>query len=170
MRVSVPTPLRSRSQAARGRLRPDSGLTLIEMLVTLAIIALILSIAWPNLTTGIDGIRLRTSVDNIAVFFTEARNMSDRLQVPVQISVLPEDDQLHAATIDGAWRNVYALPNRIHILIPEEAGTVMLFPGAPTPGLRLLLEAEHGQQTGLRFNIFTGVAESWDPNAPASPI
>ena len=162
--------LRPRRESTCGRRRSDSGITLIELLVTLAIIALILSIAWPNLTTGIDGIRLRTSIDDVAVFFTEARNMSDRLQVPVQISVLPEDDRLHAVTIDGAWQNVYDLPDRIHILIPQVAGTVLLFPGTPTPGLRLLLEAEQGPQRGLRFNIFTGVAETWDPDAPASLI
>lgn len=158
------------SQRVRSTLRSDSGVTLVELLVGLAIIALILAIAWPNLTTGIDGIRLRTAVDNIAVFFTEARNMSDRLQTPVQITVLPEEDRLQAVTIDGAWRNVYDLPERIHILVPREPGAVILFPGTPTPGLRLLLGAEHGPQTGLRFNIFTGVAERWEPDEPVSAI
>ena len=152
------------SGSLRSGRRSDSGITLVELLVGLTIIAVILAIAWPNLTTGIDGIRLRTTVDNIAVFFTEARNVSDRLQTPVQITVLPEEDQLHAVTIDGDWRNVYELPDRIHIIVPRETGAVILFPGAPTPGLRLLLEAEHGPQTGLRFNIFTGVAEKWEPD------
>ena len=147
-----------------GRRLGESGITLIEMLVTLAIIALIVSIAYPSMTTGIDGIRLRTSVDNIATFFNEARNMSDRLQVPVQISVLSTEDRLHAVTIDGAWQNVYELPARVHILIPQENGTVVLFPGSPTPGLRLLLESERGGRTGLRFNIFTGIAEKWEPD------
>ncbi|MCY4585617.1 MAG: prepilin-type N-terminal cleavage/methylation domain-containing protein [Bryobacterales bacterium] len=150
--------------------RSDSGITLVELLVGLTIIAVILAIAWPNLTTGIDGIRLRTTVDNIAVFFTEARNVSDRLQTPVQITVLPKEDQLHAVTIDGDWRNVYELPDRIHIIVPRETGAVILFPGAPTPELRLLLEAEHGPQTGLRFNIFTGVAEKWEPDEPVPAI
>ena len=152
------------SRSLRSGRRTDSGITLVELLVALAIIAVILAIAWPNLTTGIDGIRLRTTVDNIAVFFTEARNVSDRLQTPVQITVLPEENQLHAVTIDGAWRNIYELPDRIHILVPREPGAVILYPGSPTPGLRLLLEAEHGPQTGLRFNIFTGVAEKWEPD------
>ena len=158
------------SRSLRSGRRTDSGITLVELLVGLTIIAVILAIAWPNLTTGIDGIRLRTTVDNIAVFFTEARNISDRLQTPVQITVLPEEDQLHAVTIDGAWRNIYELPDRIHILVPRELGTVILFPGSPTPGLRLLLEAEHGPKTGLRFNIFTGVAEKWEPDKPDSAI
>ena len=152
------------SRSLRSGRRTDSGITLVELLVGLTIIAVILAIAWPNLTTGIDGIRLRTTVDNIAVFFTEARNVSDRLQTPVQITVLPEENQLHAVTIDGAWRNIYELPDRIHILVPREPGAVILYPGSPTPGLRLLLEAEHGPQTGLRFNIFTGVAEKWEPD------
>lgn len=152
------------SCSLRSGRRTDSGITLVELLVALTIIAVILAIAWPNLTTGIDGIRLRTTVDNIAVFFTEARNVSDRLQTPVQITVLPEENQLHAVTIDGAWRNIYELPDRIHILVPREPGAVILYPGSPTPGLRLLLEAEHGPQTGLRFNIFTGVAEKWEPD------
>lgn len=158
------------SRGLRSRRRSDSGITLVELLIGLTIIALILAIAWPNVTSGIDGIRLRTAVDNIAVFFTEARNMSDRLQTPVQVTVLPEEDRLRAVTIDGAWRNVYDLPDRIHILLPREPGAVILFPGAPAPGLRLLLEAEHGPQTGLQFNVFTGVAEKWEPDKPVSAI
>jgi prepilin-type N-terminal cleavage/methylation domain-containing protein len=142
----------------------ESGITLVEMLVTLAIIALIVSIAYPSMTTGIDGIRLRTSVDNIAVLFTEARNMSDRFQTPVQITVMPDQDRLHAATIDGVWQKVYELPDRVHVVIPRETGAVVLYPGSPTPGLRMLLEAEYGARTGLRFNIFTGVAEKWEPD------
>ncbi|MDA1312024.1 MAG: prepilin-type N-terminal cleavage/methylation domain-containing protein [Acidobacteria bacterium] len=142
------------------------GITLIEMLVTLAIISLIVSIAYPSMTTGIDGIRLHTSVDNIAAFFSEARNMSDRFQTPVQITLLPAQDRLHAATIDGAWQKVYELPRRVHIVFPREAGTVVLFPGSPTPALRMLLQAEHGRRTGLRFNIFTGTAEKWEPDEP----
>jgi len=134
------------------------------MLVTLAIISLIVSIAYPSMTTGIDGIRLRTSVDNIATLFTEARNMSDRFQTPVQITVAPGEDRLHAATIDGAWQKIYELPDRVHIVIPSDTGTVVLYPGSPTPGLRMLLEAEYGGRTGLRFNIFTGVAEKWEPD------
>jgi len=134
------------------------------MLVTLAIISLIVSIAYPSMTTGIDGIRLRTSVDNIATLFTEARNMSDRFQTPVQITVAPGEDRLHAATIDGAWQKIYELPDRVHIVIPSDTGTVVLYPGSPTPGLRMLLEAEYGGRAGLRFNIFTGVAEKWEPD------
>ena len=120
------------------------------MLVTLAIIALIVSIAYPNMTTGIDGIRLRTSVDNIAAFFSEARNMSDRFQTPVQITVVPGQDRLQAATIDGVWQNSYQLPDRVHITIPAETGMVVLFPGSPMPGLRMLLRAEYGGSSGLQ--------------------
>ncbi len=152
-------------RSLRSQASPASGITLIELLVTLAIISLIVSIAYPSMTTGIDGIRLRTSVDNIATLFTEARNMSDRFQTPVQITVAPGEDRLHAATIDGVWQKIYELPDRVHIVIPRDAGTVVLFPGSPTPGLRILLEAEYGGRTGLRFNIFTGVAEKWEPDA-----
>ncbi|HUG81194.1 MAG TPA: prepilin-type N-terminal cleavage/methylation domain-containing protein [Bryobacterales bacterium] len=153
------------NRSLRSQASPASGITLIELLVTLAIISLIVSIAYPSMTTGIDGIRLRTSVDNIATLFTEARNMSDRFQTPVQITVAPGEDRLHAATIDGVWQKIYELPDRVHIVIPRDAGTVVLFPGSPTPGLRILLEAEYGARTGLRFNIFTGVAEKWEPDA-----
>jgi len=160
----VPEVQAAPSRHRKGSRSSRSGITLIELLVTLAIIALIVSIAYPSMTTGIDGIRLRTSVDDIAAFFNEARNMSDRFQTPVQITVLPEDDRLHAATMDGVWQNVYELPDRVRVVIPREAGVVVIYPGAPMPGLRMLLEAEYGGRTGLRFNIFTGVAEKWEPD------
>ncbi len=140
------------------------GITLIEMLVAMSIISLMLAIVFPSLTTGLDGIRLRTSVDDVAAFFNTARNQADRRQSPVQLSILPEQRSLEAASVDGAWRDRLTLPSRIEIVLPKQITRFMLYPAAPSPAFRMVMGSQQGSRAGLEINILTGVPRVWSGN------
>lgn len=127
-----------------------------------AIVGLMLTISYPSFTRGLDGIRLRTTVDSVGTFFNYARNMADRRQQPVHLIVDPELRSVIAVSLDRGWQDIYMLPDRIRVVIPERRASVILFPGAPAPRLRVMLTAESGGRAGLQVNIFTGVPERWD--------
>ena len=142
-----------------------SGITLIEMLVVVGIVSIVLAIAFPNVTSGLDGIRLKTAVDRVGSFWSAARQRADRFQTPVQVTVDPRKNELRAASVANDWSASFDLSNRLHVAGLEEPQRYLLYPGAPSPDFRLLLESESGGQAGIKVNVFTGVPEDWDGDA-----
>ncbi len=139
----------------------ESGITLIELLVVMAIIALMVSISYPTLTRGLDGVRLKTSVGQAGAFFSSVRQAADRRQQPVQLTVDPEGNRLIALAVDGGWDDQLAFEGRIHVAFPAQPASLILYPGHPAPRFRLLLANESGGREGLQVNVFTGVPENW---------
>ncbi len=140
----------------------ERGLTLIEILVTVAIIAVMVGVAYPTFTRGLDGIRLRTAVSRAGTFFNSARQQADRRQRSVQFLVDPEKRTLSAAAIEGPWRDEFRFENGIKIVFPTEPATLILYPGQPAPQFRLRLVNRAGTAAGLKVNVFTGVPEKWE--------
>ena len=147
------------------RLSSTSGITLIEMLVVVGIVSIVLTIAFPNVTSGLDGIRLKTAVDRVGSFWSAARQRADRFQTPVQVTVDPQANELRASSVANDWSASFDLSNRLHVAEMEEPQRYLLYPGAPSPDFRLMLEAESGGRAGIKVNVFTGVPEDWDGNA-----
>lgn len=142
----------------------QSGITLIELMVAMAIVALMLGIAFPSMTAGLDSIVLRTDTDRAGIFFSQARLNADRLQQPVQLTSDPEKGQLTAVSIDGSWEDTLAFNDRVRVAFPAQKQSVILHPSTPAPRYRLLLESERGARAGLSINIFTGTPEQWKPS------
>ena len=140
----------------------ESGITLIELLVVVAIISLMVSISYPTLTRGLDGVRLKTSVGQAGAFFSRVRQAADRRQQPVQLTVDPKQNRLTALAVDGGWDDELAFENRIRVAFPAQPSSLILYPGHPAPRFRLLLANESGGRDGLQVNVFTGVPENWD--------
>jgi prepilin-type N-terminal cleavage/methylation domain-containing protein len=144
--------------------RAERGITLIELLVAMAIVALMLGIAFPSMTAGLDSIVLHTDMDRAGTFFSQARLSADRLQQPVQLTSDPEKGQLTAVSVDGSWEDTLAFSSRVHVAFPAKKQSVILHPSTPAPQYRLLLESERGTRAGLSINIFTGTPEEWKPS------
>src|SRR5713226_8267787 len=62
-----------------------AGVTLIEMLVVLLIIALIVGLTFPAMTAGIETLRLNGAARGIAAFINRGLNRSERRQQVVQV-------------------------------------------------------------------------------------
>ena len=140
----------------------ERGLTLIEILVTVAIIAVMVGVSYPTFTRGLDGIRLRTSVSRAGTFFHRARQQADRRQRAVQFRVDPEKQMLSAAAIEDPWRDEFRFEDGIKVVFPTELATLILYPGQPAPEFRLRLANHAGTRAGLKVNVFTGVPEKWE--------
>ena len=140
----------------------ERGITLIELLVAMTIVALMVSISYPTMTRGLDGIRLKTAVDRAGTFFNAARQAADRRQEPVQFTVDPEGNQLTTLSADGAWEDSFVLDESTEMAFPSKVQSLILYPGDPPPEFRLLLRSPDGATAGLKINVFTGVPEEWD--------
>ena len=128
----------------------------------MAIVAVIASISYPSFTAGLDGIRLKTANNEASSFFMAARNRADRFQTAVQLTTDPEKNEMRAVSVDGKWEDRLKFESGIEQASPEEAVSVILFPGNPPPRFRMLLRSPRKSTAGFRINVFTGTAEDWD--------
>src|SRR5215472_15299868 len=64
-----------------------SGVTLIEMMVVVAIVALIAAIAYPSAAAGIESARLVSATDSVAAFLNGAVNRVERRQQAVALTI-----------------------------------------------------------------------------------
>jgi prepilin-type N-terminal cleavage/methylation domain-containing protein len=156
-----------KQQPYNSRRRGRAGITLIEILVAMAIVAVIASISYPSFTAGLDGIRLKTANNKASSFFMAARNRADRFQSAVQLTADPEKNELRAVSVDGKWEDRLKFESGIEVASPEEAVSLILFPGNPPPQFRMLLRSPRESTAGFKINVFTGTAEDWDGEADA---
>src|SRR5271157_1465198 len=73
--------------SAVGKTGRTRGVTLMEMLVVVCIIALISAVVLPSVAAGIESVRLRTASDSIAGFLNAAVNRAERLQQAVVVVI-----------------------------------------------------------------------------------
>ena len=140
----------------------ESGITLIELLIVMAIVGLIMGVAYPNVSSGLDGIRLKTTADRAGAFWSAARQRADRHQQVVQVVVDPEKNELRAASVEGDWSQALPFGESLRVRQPKARAAYMLYPGAPSPKFELLLAASEDGAAGVRVNVLTGVPEEWD--------
>ena len=63
------------------------GVTLLEMLIVVTIVALLAALTYPGVTSGLESIRLRTAGDSVSSFLSAAMDRVERTQQPVEIVV-----------------------------------------------------------------------------------
>jgi len=145
-----------------GRRASQRGVTLIEMLVVVIIIALVISISTPSVTAGIDAVRLATASSSVAAFLNSASNHADRLQRPVEVVVSAKG--LQSVSTDAGSQHDLVLPDGIKLqpvsdqLVddPEAVTRLLFMPGGAVPGIGLQLSNQHGGRRIVRLDPMTG--------------
>ncbi len=74
--------------------RPQSGVTLIEMLIVVMIIALIAGITFPALAAGLASVRLNSASGSAASFLTATMNRVERREMAVAVVIAPQEDEI----------------------------------------------------------------------------
>ena len=133
------------------RRRRQSGVTLIEMLVVVAILGIVASIAYPSVASGLDSLRLSAAADDVATLFTVAGNHARRKQEWVEIRIQPH--RLEALgtgltrTVD--FKDITASPEQ----------SIFIDPLGTLPGAIVDLRGPRGAPRRVRIDPISGSAE-----------
>jgi prepilin-type N-terminal cleavage/methylation domain-containing protein len=131
------------------------GVTLIEMMVVVAIIAIMASISFPAVTTGLDSIRLHSAADSVAAFLNSAMNRAERRQDVIEVVVDPEKNQMALYSSAPGFLRTLDMPSGVK-LAGENPQHVFLMPGASFPRFAVELVNTKGVRKRITIEPITG--------------
>ncbi len=152
--------MRARRLASNPDLPPDAGVTLLELLVVLGIIALVMGLALPSLIATRDQVRLKPLAAQITADLKRARVASIMRGVPVALIVDPKS---HSYSVEGSSRST-ALPPASTVIWSMPRGSskfspatqIVFYPDGSATAGQLTLGDDHAQKLVLTINALTG--------------
>lgn len=143
--------------SSAGKITRQSGVTLIEMLIVVTIIALLAGITYPSIASGIESLHLRSASDSIVAFLNTAIDRADRRQQAVEIRISPRENGLSARSADAAFARDLYLPPDVRMVNPAESKRFLLYPGGTVPAIAIELVSAGGRHRTVRIDPVTGV-------------
>jgi type II secretory pathway pseudopilin PulG len=147
-------------------LRRESGMTLMEALIVVALIALIAGLSFPAVSSGLDTLRLRSASDSIVSFLNIALDHADRRQQAVEVVISPRENLILSRTADLGFSRRLDIPSQIHIVsvqpalaVPGEAGLprrFLLYPGGSVPRIAVEISTLQGRKRLVSVDPVTG--------------
>lgn len=125
--------------------RAAGGFTLLELIVTLAIMAVVMALVMPAVGRGTESVRMRAEVAGFAALLRHARERAIVSQKPqaVVVEVNNQRVSVRAGGPDGEVRETRALPERLTV----EA--------TPPPALTVQFDSR-GSSSGGDFRLSSG--------------
>jgi prepilin-type N-terminal cleavage/methylation domain-containing protein len=153
-----------RAEARRRARRPGPpGVTLMEMLVVVMIIALLAGISVPAVSAGIDSVRLRSATDSISAFLNAAEVRAERRQEPIELIVSPKENAFELYSNEPGFNRELKLPDGISIeqVLPPESDDqgprrLILLPGGAIPSIGVQVANRHGSRRVVHLDPMTG--------------
>ncbi|HLY19160.1 MAG TPA: prepilin-type N-terminal cleavage/methylation domain-containing protein [Bryobacteraceae bacterium] len=153
------------------RARAVAGVTLMEMMVVLVIIALIVGISLPSTLAGLDNIRLSSGARSVAAFMNSAANRAERRQQAIELFVFVKESAVSMRSPEPGFLKKLNLPQGIIVravwpAAPEDTDEPRVFlflPGGVPPRIGIELANKRGARRIVRLNPITGVAEIEQP-------
>ena len=148
----------------------ERGVTLIEALIVVALIAMIAAVSFPAIGAGLDTLRLRSASDSIVSFLNIALDHADRRQQAVEVIISPRENILLSRTADLGFSRRMDIPEQVRILSvlpvlsnardPEEPRHFLLYPGGSVPGIGIEISTLRGQKRMVSVDPVTGSPRS----------
>lgn len=132
------------------------GFTLIEVAVTLLVIALAVGVAAPSISRGLDGLRTRAEAAGIATFLRAAREQAITHQRAYEVRVRTDEGLLELRSGDAVPRT-RRLASGVRVTTdPPSAGVISFLPQGLTSGGRLRVEIPGGRGYLITLDPLTG--------------
>ena len=144
------------------------GVTLIELLIVVTLIALVAGLSFPSVASGLDSLRLRSASDAVGGFLNTALERADRRQQVVEIWISPRDNAITARAADMGFQRRMDLPDPIRIVSvsPSAPGTAgearrfLIYPGGAVPRIGIEISNPEGRRRIVSVDPVTGVPVS----------
>src|ERR1051326_4894789 len=146
----------------------QAGVTLIEMIVVVALVAILVGISFPAMSSGIETLRLNSAAESVVAFINGGLNRAERRQVVVEVTFVKRENAVWQRSAERGFERKLELPEGIRIESvlpesPEEDATAtrsfLLYPGGTVPGFGVALVNRKGAQRVVRVDPITGVPQ-----------
>jgi hypothetical protein len=146
----------------------------MELMVVLAIIALIVAVSFPSTIAGLENIRLSSGARSVAAFMGSAANRAERRQQAIELTVFVKDNAITLRSADASFVRKLDLPQGIVVAavlppLPEpsdEPRRFLFLPGGAPPRMAIEIANPRGLRRTVRLNPITGVTEITQPESP----
>jgi Tfp pilus assembly protein FimT len=128
----------------------------MEMLVVITIIGLIVAVATPSVSAGIDSVRMASATDSISALLNAAVTHVERRQQPVLLVISAKPSKLEALSNDPSFTRELQLPDGIQLEDQEPERRLVLMPGATVPAISIQIANQHGARRLIRLDPMTG--------------
>jgi prepilin-type N-terminal cleavage/methylation domain-containing protein len=143
--------------------RRDSGVTLIELLIVLTLIALVTGISYPSAASSVESLRLRSVADQVVSFLNTAIDRAGRREQVIEVWIAPKDNVLIARSPDLAFSRRLELPDGYHILAvlpaaevsPDQPRRFLMYPGGTIPRIGVEIANRAGTKRMVSVDPFT---------------
>jgi prepilin-type N-terminal cleavage/methylation domain-containing protein len=147
--------------------RRQAGVTLLEMMIVVALAAILAGIAFPAVSSGLDTLRLNSAAESIASYLNTAMNRVERDQQVMEIGISRKDNALTLRSTVAGYRKRLEIPDGIAIadVLPEDSGDpgavryFLLYPGGSIPRIVVKIVNQRGRGLLVSVDPITGVAE-----------
>ncbi len=147
-----------------GRASKRQGVTLIEMLVVVAIMAVIAGVSYPAIASGIDSLRLNAASQSVVAFLNSGLNRAERRQQAMEITIDKSENALYLRSAEPGFVRKLELPDGITIAkVLPDSRSFLLYPGGTVPRLGVLLVNRRNVERLVQVDPMTGVPQVTKP-------
>jgi prepilin-type N-terminal cleavage/methylation domain-containing protein len=139
-------------------LRDRRGVTLVELLIAVAIIAVVVSVSAPGLTTGLATVRLSSASGDAATFLTRTMNNVETREEAAAVVISPANNAIETFTAASGEKPASELKMPQGISIEgEEQKRIVMYPGGVIPKVSIVLRNEKGARRSIEIDPITAV-------------
>ncbi len=137
--------------------RRNAGMTLVEVMVVVTIVAIAGAAILPSVAAGLDSLRLKSTADRLANTFRYAREHALRMQVVCQVTVDPQKNRVEMQALGRqVVRREWEMPAEITVR-EYRPRTFVFTPDGGSPRVQITLENPRGRTAVVEMDVLTAL-------------